>query len=469
MKSIFKWFTLDNACVRISWFVDQFSEDLFDGVDKVLWLFLKYCSDLNISACLKFLKVFMETEGKSNIRKYNIRLPMMDNFSYTDPVALEEAYRVISSQTYETYDSYCSVDLTDNEFKVDMRVYIDNQLNDRLQSVISNSFVALSAGGVPEETADELGYAIDRIRAVFNRESIERLDFLEGKQSSKGTAKETKRKLFETGIPCIDGDIGGMFSKQVWSFTGSPGSGKTRITACYWAYPAVISGLDVLIYELELEKSEVENMLIAHHIAFLFGGEIKIPDSSMNSGILTEEQWKYYNAARADLFESGKYGKITISTETLVVEKFKKETLAYLRRNKNTQLLIIDYAGLAKSVPSEKFARRLDAYEVITEVYKSGKEVAKEADIGVLVINQFNKEGVAANYAGKRIMAGHVQGGQIVEQHADYDIAMCMTEEQENANMRTLSTPKKRSARGFQFVPFALDASVTILRQINQK
>ncbi len=468
MRGIFKWFTQDDSCARLSWFVDQFDEEMFDGVDKLLLLFLRYCADLDIPAYPKYFSVFMETEGKRSIRKYGVRLPMMENFNYSDPVALEEAYQVISAQAHTVFEDYCQEGLEDRTFKVDAKAYIDRHLNEKIQSAISESFVSLSAGGSPEDVADELIYTLDRVRAVFDSNSLAKLDFLEGRKTSTSNKKETMRKLFDTGIPCVDGDSGGMFSKQVWAFSGSPGSGKTRVAACYWAYPAMIAGLDVLFDELELSSVEVENMLIAHHIIQLFGGEIKIPDSEMNRGNLSAEQWKYYNAAKFDLFDSGRWGKITIRTDDLVVENFKKDTYSFLRRNRNTQLWIIDYAGLAKSVPIGKYAGRKDKYEVITELYEGAKDIAKTADIGVLVLNQFGKEGCEASLAGKRIMPGHVQGGQIIERHADYDIAMCMTEEQENASMRTFSTIKKRSAKGFQFVPFVIDAAVTILRQINQ-
>lgn len=468
MRGIFKWFTQEDSCARLSWFVDQFDEELFDEVDKLLLLFLRYCSDLDIPAFLKYFDKFMETEGKKCVRKYNIKLPTTETLNYSDPIALEEAYQIISSQTFAVFEDYCREDLQDRTFKVDAKAFIDKHLNERIQSAISDSFVSLSAGGSPEDVADELSYTLERARAVFDSKSLDKLDFLEGRKASTSNRKETMRRLFQTTIPCIDGDAGGMFSKQVWAFSGAPGSGKTRVAACYWAYPAMIAGIDVLFDELELSQVEVENMLIAHHIIHLFGGEVKIPDSEMNRGNLTEEQWKYYNAAKFDLFDSGKWGKITIRTGELIVEGFKKDIYTFLRRNRNTQLWIIDYAGLAKSKPAGKYAGRKDKYEIITELYEGAKDIAKTADIGVLILNQFGKEGVEASLMGKRIMPGHVQGGQIIERHADYDVAMCMTEEQENASMRTMSTIKKRSAKGFQFVPFVIDAAVTILRQINQ-
>ena len=49
---------------------------------------------------------------------------------------------------------------------------------------------------------------------------------------------------------------------------------------------------------------------------------------------------------------------------------------------------------------------------------------------------------------------------------SDYDIAMGMTEEQKIANMRTLSTVKVRAAKGFSMIPYIVDLSVSIFRQM---
>jgi flagellar basal body P-ring protein FlgI len=108
----------------------------------------------------------------------------------------------------------------------------------------------------------------------------------------------------------------------------------------------------------------------------------------------------------------------------------------------------------------------MNGYEIIQELYKGVKEICKVTGVGAVIINQFNREGVAAAYAGKRILAGHIEGGQIIERHSDYDIVMCMTEDQEVAHRRTLSTVKKRAAAGFWNVPFIVDLSVSIFKQI---
>ena len=471
MKEIFKWFTLpeDNiSLVQTAWFVDNFELTDFIGVDQLLYAFLKYCAELDIVAYRHYLEAFLQTEGKNIIKEYGIRLVTMENFSYDEPASFEEAVRVIFQATMSAYDAYCSIDLVGHTFKVDMRMFMATQKTDRVQQCMAESFPKLSNGDDVDDLIVDMQDKLDNIQTKFNVERLQDLDFMSGGvELSKGVQQQ--RLLLTTGIPCIDGDIGGLYSKTVWSFTGSPGSGKTRFAIANIVYRAmVISKIDVLMDELELSEAEVRNMLIAHHIIHLYGGKIKIADADMNKGNLTAEQQRYYEAARIDLFESGKYGKLVIRTGDLVVETLEKTMYSYLRHNRNTQLWVIDYAGLAKSEPQKKFAKRLEEFEVIGELYKNAKKIAKVADIGVFIINQFNEKGGQASYMGKRILAGHVQGGQIIQRHADYDLALCMTEEQELARMRSLSTVKKRAAVGFQNKLLSVDLSVSMFRQVKQ-
>lgn len=468
MKNIFKWFTLDDSEVKVLWFTNQYPVDEFSGIEKVLMLFLNYCADLGISAKLKYLEAFLKTEGKKVIKQNNIKLPTMDNFNYNEPTALEEATRVITSAVVETYAAYTSDDIELTSFKVDVSSFLMRMQSQRVIELMTEAFPKVNNGEDVSELIETMGYKLSRVSGIYDSSALKKLDFMEGRTNSS-SSKGIMELLFKTDLPCIDGDIGGFFSKQLWALTGSPGSGKTRLSLSNFVYPAIISAkIDVLFDELEMSETEIRNILVAHHITYLYRGRIKIPDTLINKGQLTEEQMKYVEAARIDLFESGKYGRVFIRTDDLIVEKIDRDTRSFFKAHKNARLWVIDYAGLAKSVPEDKYSHRKLKYEVISDLYVSSKELAKDADIGVLILNQFNQEGIDAARAGKTILPGHVEGGQIIERHADYDVAMTMTDEQEAANTRMLSTVKKRSAKGFRNILYSADCAVSIFRQVKQ-
>lgn len=466
VRCIFKWFIQDDASSRITWFAAKFGPEEFEEVDKLLAVFLEYCAELDIVAERKYLIAFMKTEGKKHIVAHNIKVQSIDNFDYSDPSSLEEAYQVLLSTVLSTYDEYVKESIEDESFAVDMKLFMSTKKAERTLKIMADAFPKISNGTDIDLAIEDMQYKLDKTQLVYDTEYIKKLDFLEGKKSAGGN-KNCMKFICRTGMLCVDGDAGGIYTSQIHAFTGSPGSGKTRYICSSYIYHALTEAkVDVLLDELELKDVEIENMIIAHHIVNLYGGKIKIPDSVMNTGNMSEEQKQYYEAARIDLFESGKYGKLTIRTDELIVERMKKDMYTYLRKNRKTMLWVIDYAGLATSKPIDKYAKHLDGYEIIRELYKGAKDIAKVADIGVVIVNQFTKEGNQAAAAGKRIMPGHVEGGQIVERHADYDYVMCMTEEQELANRCTFSTVKKRAAAGFQNVPVMTDRSVSIFKQI---
>lgn len=471
MNKIFKWFTQDGAQAKIEWFVDSFDVMDFQGVDRMLAAFLEFCAFLNIPAQRKYLESFLKTDGKQAMRIHDVRIDIVGNYNMEDPGVVEEASRILKALTLDTYDSYCSENVEGHTFKVDMYDFMQRHMREGLESLMTEAYPKISMGEDLQMMTEDLTYQIQRLRSNYSKDKLNKLDFMEGRTAATGTVSEREvlRHLFTTGLPCVDGDIGGMYSKQLWALGGSPGTGKTRMASVQFAYRAMVTAkIDVLFDELELSALEVKNIMVAHHIVNLYMGRVKIPDSLINKNKLTSEQRGYVEAARIDLFESGKYGKLIVRDDSMYVEHIEDEMYAFLRRNRNVQLWIIDYAGHVGSKPVDRYSKKLDTSDIIYKLYKTVKQIVKTADIGALILNQFNKEGVDAAKMGKKIVAGHVQGGMIVEQESDYDLAMTATEEQEQAGMFMLSTAKKRSAAGFDNVPFESDKSVSIFRQLNK-
>lgn len=471
MEKIFKWFTFDDdlTTVYVAWFSNMFEVEDFSGVERLFVSFLKYCAFLGITAQRRYLESFLVTDGKKTIREYNIKLDTMSSFDYKDPASLEEAYRVICKTAMDIYDKWCLEDLSERTFKVDMYSFMETSKKNAVQSVMIKYFPQLQEGKDVDDLTDGLQDEITRKSLIFDKNKIDEIDFMCGMQRSK-SGKTPMRKLFDTGVPCIDGDAKGVYTKQCVTFTGQPGSGKTRFVNKHYIYPALINGMDVIYDSVEMKQFQIENMLIAIHIINLFGGTVKIPDSVMNKSALTTEQKQYYESARIDLFESGKYGKLFYrNSKDVPVELMYKKTMNLKRMNKNIQLWVIDYMGRLKSQPTEKYSPHLQQYEIITKAYELVEDLIDVCDIAAVCLNQYNEKGIAACYAGKPILPGYVEGGHIVQRHSDYDIAMTFTEEQKLAKIRALSTVKLRDNEGFSNVLFNTDLSISNFMQMNRK
>ena len=472
MEKIFKWFTdmaqSDKSEVYITWFSSHFEPENFDGIDKLFAAYIKYCAYLSVPAKRDFFNAFLRIDGKRIIKEYNIKVDGMNSYDYNESSQLEEAYLTIVNIAQSTYERYMEVDLTDKDFRIDMYEYISLRKSDMIQKIMMESFPRLSDGSDITEVSTDMQIKLAQIEEVWTTESINDISYMKSKDE-----KEVKIEFIcKTGVPCIDGPDGpgGLYTRLIYSFNGQPGAGKSRFTYTQFCYKVLTEAKkDVLVYSLELSESQVKNVLIAYHITRLYAGRLKIPDSFMNKDEMTEEQRRIYESAKTDLFESGKYGHLEVKSE-LIVETYEKELISYMKMHPDCRWVEIDYAGEVHSKPVSKYDRVLPKYEQITAAYEITKRVQlkKIFHFGCCIVNQYNDEGITAAYAGKPIRPGFVQGGHIVQRHADVDISMTMTDEQEAAGLRALTTTKNRGEAGFKNVLFEADLSVSIFRQIQQ-
>lgn len=471
MDKIFKYFTADSPITvsYINWFTKNFPVSEFTGINKVLYLFLEYCSTLGIVAKRKYLLVFLSTDLKKHVRKHNIRVEALTaNFNYDEIAAFEQAVQVISSATVDSFDAYSiQIPEVDDNFKVLLAEFMNTNLKERIMSIFTEEFTKMNQGEDAIVVAESTRTALSAVREIYDIEKISDLDFLTGTKTEQGDENNKKARLIsKTGLAAIDEDYGGCFSKALITFAGQPGGGKTRFLCAVFVYPAMVQyKVGVRIDELELEEYEVQNILLSIHIANLY--KIKIPDRDINRDDLSDEQRRIVESAKIDLLESGKYGRLRISTKKLVVEDMYDEALNFFKLNKDIEIWAVDYVGRVISKPKDRYSSKNKA-EIIDLALIAGKDVAKKADICSIFVNQYNDEGNKAAEMGKPIMVGHIQGGQSVQRHSDYDIAMTATPDQFAARLRMISTTKVRSAVGYSFVPLQTDLAISRYTQINK-
>lgn len=470
MDKIFKYFTVDLPITvsYINWFTNSFPVSEFTGINKVLYLYLEYCNTLGIVAKRKYLLVFLKNDLKKLVREHNIRIEALTaNFNYDEISAFEQAVQVISTSAVDAYDLYCSYNIEeDDSFKVFVSEFMSVNLKERIMTIFTEQYTRMSQGIDAMDIAGDATVALSIIKEIYNPQKISDLDFLTGVKEESNTKVQQARLISKTGIPAIDEDYGGVFSKALITFAGQPGSGKTRFLLACFIYPALVQyKTGVRLDSLELADYEIKNILISIHVANLY--KIKIPDRDINRNDLSEEQRKIVESAKIDLFESGKYGRFRLSTKDLIIENMEDELTNFLKVNRDVEIWCIDYIGRIKSVPTDRYSRMLPA-EIIDKALITAKDVAKKADICAVCVNQYNDEGNKAAFMGKPITVGMIQGGQAVQRHSDYDIAITFTEDQKVAGLRMISTTKDRASVGFQYVPIQTDLSISRYTQINK-
>lgn len=459
MEHILKWFTDlggQDALKYVIWFDTVFVPSDFLGMDALFACFIKYCAKLGVVPCQRYLDVYIKIDCKNDLRKYNIKPDDNDGYDYKQISHLDNAYEVIKATASTLYEMYMQEDLTERSFKLDMYAYMSEIKAVKITEAINSIASDLSNRLDIDNVSDTLKSKLTRIEETYNIDSLEELDAI---QSSDGEL--IMHKIADTGIPAIDGDVGGIYSHLIYTLNAQPGGGKTRLALVHFVYRVMLAGYGCVVFSTELTKAQVKNIIIAHHIAHKF--DKKIPDSLMNKGELTPEQKALYDTAKVELFESGKFGNLYI-VEDCIVEQMKNKVESFIKSDPTIKLLVIDYMGLIESKPEDKRSR-LVGYEIITEGYIVSRKLVKKYDMAAVCINQYNDEGINAAYAGKTIRPGHVQGGHIANRHTDYDLSMTYTEEQKLANLRTLANTKPRGSGGFKPVQLKTDLSISMFRQ----
>lgn len=465
MKRIIKWLTYEggsqDAPIYVQWFNNMFTPKDFEGLDRMFACFIAYCAKLNIVPSKSVLESYLRIDGMSDIKKYNIKVADLQGYDYNEISQLMEAVPILNKLTVAEFDFYLAEDLSSRDFKVDMYDFMSNIKQDSVILAIQEALPRLQDGSNISEVSNSLRTRLLSIDDTYDTDKIKDVDFLTPESS-----EEKMEFICDTGIPCIDADVGGSYTRMITTINAQPAGGKTRFAMIHWVYRTlVVAKQDVLVYELEMTKTQLKNILIAYHITQLYNGTVKIPDSLMNrAGGLSEDQRHIYESAKIDLFESGKYGNLIIKEEC-IVEQFKDECTALLTANRNIKLLVIDYMGLIESRPTDRYGKRLEMYQIITDAYVAVRKIVRTMNVGAVCINQYNDQGIDAAYAGKPIKAGFIQGGHIVHRHTDYNLDITYTEEQKLAGVRGLAQSKSRGAAGFRGVLLQTDLSVSIFRQ----
>lgn len=468
MKRIFSYFTKDDlsSIQRLSWFTRSFPESEFKDLDKLLYFYLAYCTRLAVPAVRKYLEFFLESECRKYIKKYNIRVESIATYNYEEIAAFEQAVQILKEGALTLYDKYLQEENPEEDFKVHVVSWMNSNIEVRIQDVLTSQFVELQTTKDSINMLDNTEAQLHQIKEIYDERKLDKLDFEMGVVQDGGLDLDQTRRIFTTGSPCIDGTYGGVYSKALLTFAGQPGGGKTRFMCASFVYPALVKAkVGVRVDELELTEAEVKNMLLSIHIANLY--KVKIPDSDINRGDLTEEQKRIVESARIDLFESGKYGRLALNVEGLIYETMEESMLSYFKLNPDIQLWCIDYIGLIQSKPrNAKY--KLSVAETISESLKAIKRIIKTADRAAVGVNQFNDEGNKKAEKGVPIGIGDIQGGQAVQRNSDYDLALTFTPEQRAAGISMLSTTKVRACAPFTNIPLQVDMSISRFKQLDQ-
>lgn len=423
------------------WFIDAVPLTEFDGDERLFCEYIDYSAQLGVPLTEKYFRVWIETELREVLHKTKIRVKGCENLTFDDPVSFELAFNTTSQVLVDNFRVLANMESGIDDFKIDIAAYFTEQRGTRLTQALAQTFDMLNDTNSAEDASD---FALDTISAIKEIYDVEKLEEL-----NEATSIETDKliKISDSGIPAIDNDSEGLYASQLFDVEAQPGTGKTRFAIGTYCYRAItVYHKNVLFLALEQKEQEIEAMAIACHVFHMFN--IQISDKMILTGNIPDEIRPQYEAAKYDLFESGKYGKFVYKELDLYVETFITKLRTLDKLLGPFDLICIDYMGLIESRPAE-YHRELSEYEIIKTAYKQFKRYLRRTNKAGLSVAQFNREGIAAGNADKAITPEMAQGGLAVFRNTDYNIAISMTETMKLQQKRRFSQPKVRSSAGF--------------------
>lgn len=247
-------------------------------------------------------------------------------------------------------------------------------------------------------------------------ESFDRLDEL---QKSSG-----KLRGIPTGFRDLDNKLAGMQNSNLIILASRPGQGKTSMALNIAQFVAVVAGLPVGIFSLEMSQEELVDRLLV--------GQADIDAWKLKTGRLDERDFDKLSLAMGELAEAPIF--IDDTPGSTISEMRTKARR--LQVEHGLKLLIVDYLQLIKGRNLE------NRVQEVSEISQNLKNLARELKIPVLAISQLNRS-VEARGTRKPQLADLRESGAI-EQDADV-VMFIYREDLEKMENVTLDIQKHRN------------------------
>ena len=232
---------------------------------------------------------------------------------------------------------------------------------------------------------------------------------------TKLSNEETRKDYIgiPTGIKELDKVITGLNKSDLIILGARPGMGKTSFALNIARHVSMKENKTVAFFSLEMTRDQLAQRLLS--------SEASIESQKLRSGDLSKEEWTRLAQAGAQLCSA----KLLIDeTSGITVPEMK----AKLRRQKNVDLVIIDYLGLMQSAK-----RTENRVQEVSDITRNLKILAKDLKIPVIACAQLSRGTEAKGSSHKPALSDLRESGSIEQ---DADIVLFLYRENYYANER---------------------------------
>ena len=203
----------------------------------------------------------------------------------------------------------------------------------------------------------------------------------------------------DTGFTSLNNLTSGWQNSDLIILAARPSMGKTSI-ALNFVHSALNLDKSVLVFSLEMSKMSLYARMCSQITDIPLNKFLKNPMSQEESTIYRNETFKL---AQSKLFIEDKGG---------VDINFIKIKSRKLKRDKDIQLIVIDYIGLIAKEKSNKSTN-----DLVGDISGALKALAKELSVPIIVLSQLSRE--VEKSSDKRPTLSHLRDSGSIEQDAD--------------------------------------------------
>ena len=206
-----------------------------------------------------------------------------------------------------------------------------------------------------------------------------------------------------TGLHELDRTIMGLNKSDFILIASRPGMGKTSIALNIAMHAARTSDKTVAVFSLEMSCEQLALRLLS--------SESYIDGKKLQTGRLNPDEWQRLSDAAASI---SKVGLLISDQATITVSDMN----AQCRRIPNLGLVIIDYLQLMQSASSVRGGGSENRVQVVSEITRMMKIMAKELNVPVLCLSQLSRE-TEKRTSNKRPLLSDLRDSGSIEQDAD--------------------------------------------------
>jgi len=254
------------------------------------------------------------------------------------------------------------------------------------------------------EAAEKKVYSLRQGRSRETLEEISAIMIDVYKQISEAAKADIGIPGLQTGFQDLDRIIMGLNDSDLILIASRPGMGKTSIALNIALHVAKKSDKSVAVFSLEMSREQLAMRLLSAS-AFIDG-------KRLHTGRLKDDEWRR-------LAETAK----VISDANLLINDDASLTVtemnAQCRRLSNLGLVVIDYLQLMSAATNERGYRGENRVQIVTEISRTMKVMAKELNVPVICLSQLNREGEKRSKDDRRPLLSDLRESGSIEQDAD--------------------------------------------------